>query len=100
VADRRLGGRTLYWKLRFRFGGRLRTIYVGDAAKAARVQAELDEWQAARASRRERARWERAARATLRESKARLRPVLERIGFFFHGDGVRRRRPSTSAVHS
>jgi hypothetical protein len=100
VADRRLGGAVLYWKLRFRFHRRLRSIYLGaDLKKVERVRAELAAWQEARESARERARLESYGRKKLREAKAQLGPALARIGYRFHGDALRRRRLSNGAIH-
>jgi hypothetical protein len=99
IADERFGGAVTYWKLRFRFRGRLRSVYVGsDAAKVERVRAELREWQESRVTRRERARLEQYARETLRQAKARLQPELAKLGYYYHGDTVRKRRRSTVAA--
>jgi hypothetical protein len=100
VADRSRAAAVTYWKLRFRFGGRLRSIYLGsDTVRLERVRAELVARQEAKESRRELARLERYGREKLRESKALLKPVLATAGCHYHGDVVRKRRCSTGSVH-
>ena len=90
-----------YWKLRFRFRGRLRSVYLGsDAARIERVRAELTEWQESRVTGRERARLEQCARETLRQAKARLQAELAKLGYYYHGDTVRKRRHSIVATQS
>jgi hypothetical protein len=91
-AAARRGG-TVYYKLRFRCGGKQRVRCLGtDAALAARVRQELLQRQRRSGLDRELARQSRAARSLLRQLKARLDAYLQQEGFRFHGRAVRQRR--------
>jgi hypothetical protein len=81
------------FKLRFRLAGRQRVVYLGtDAEQAEGVERELAEWQQSRRQSLEFARAHRRVGKFLRAAKARLAPLLEREGYHYHGQAVRRSR--------
>jgi hypothetical protein len=86
-----------YWRLRFRKGGRLRTVYLGrEPRRVDPVKRELSLLQARRTARREQVREVRQGREVLRGAKARLAPILEQYGYHFHGDVIRKLRRSSA----
>lgn len=90
--DRRLGGNS-YWRLRFRFQQRMRTVYLGnDERIVAECRRELIELQAPKQRSRQLARSVRDGKRALRKAKARLEPLLGELGFHYHGDRIRRIR--------
>ncbi len=91
--DRRVVGKQAYWRLRFRFRGRSRTVYLGaDNALVESVRRELAELQTARHALHQLSRDVDHGRQVLRTGKARLKPILAELGFHFHGDTIRKCR--------
>jgi hypothetical protein len=86
------GGRGAgYWRLRFRDHGSLRTIYVGnDSEWVACVRAELLRLQAARRRRLALQRELRLAKQGIRTAKQRLAPLLNQVGYHYHGHTIRK----------
>jgi hypothetical protein len=89
-------GKLQIYKLRFRRGGKQVVRYLGDAEVARQVAAELAILQATRRASRELHQITKTARETLQESKKKLAPHLDRIGYRFHGFAIRRRRTGTN----
>ena len=88
------GRERIYFKLRFRHAGRQVVRYIGkDPALAGQIQAELEELQQVKRLNCKLARLQRRARKTLRDSKARLVPILDGAGFAFHGLAIREQLP-------
>lgn len=84
-------GRGPYFKLRYRFRGHQRVMYLGtDEQLANQVSQELGQMQADRRRDRKLARLTTEARVVLRESKRRLQVELDRHGLTFHGHAIRR----------
>lgn len=91
--DDRGHGHEGYWRLRFRLDGRARTVYLGrDAQLVAAVRQELNELQQERDQTRRIAHIAASAKKTLKDAKQRLEPVLQQLGFHYHGDVVRKKR--------
>jgi hypothetical protein len=91
--DERGHGHDGYWRLRFRFGGRARTIYLGrDAQFVAAVRRELNELQRERNQARRITQVASDAKKMLRAAKRRLEPVLQQLGVHYHGDVMRKNR--------
>jgi hypothetical protein len=85
-------GNVAYFKLRFRRAHQQVVRYVGDAAHAAAIQAELDRLQADRRLERELGRITSTARRMLRAGKRQLEPLLAKENLKFHGLALRRPR--------
>jgi hypothetical protein len=86
---------TSVYKLRFRFTGRQRVIYLGTSAQQAlAVEADLAVLQQGVRARRQLAALHRHAAKRLKKIKSFLQPMLESRGFHFHGLAVRKRRNS------
>ncbi len=83
----------IYYKLRFRCGGRQIVRGLGNCSRhAEEVRRALDVYQhKTRARQQLRQSVARAARL-LRESRRLLNPVLVEVGFYFHGSEIRRRQ--------
>ncbi len=83
----------VYYKLRFRRDGKRVVRYVGnDPATADQLLRELEVLQADRHDKLQDARLCREARIALRETKARLEPLLEAAGHAFRGYEIRTRK--------
>ena len=81
------------FKLRFRMDGKQVVRYIGtDPIRAARIERELEILQCEHRSDRQLQRQLRMARAALRESKRILAPVLQEMGYQYHGYAIRRPR--------
>ena len=93
--DNRRAARSGYWRLRFRFQGRFRTVYLGrDEALVAAVRYELGMLQAPRRAQRKLARAVASAKKRMQRVKSQATPVLMELGIRFHGYTLRRtRRP-------
>ena len=91
VCEERRGRRT-YYKLRFRSGGQQVVRYIGNAERAALVNAELARLQAETQALRELKTITKIASKMLRQTKQALEPLLEAEGFVFHGLAIRRPR--------
>jgi hypothetical protein len=86
-------------KLRFRYGGRQRVVYLGtNARQAFAVEAELALMQRGVRAQRRGAALHRHSATRLREIKTALQPLLEERGFYFHGRAVRKRRTPIAIV--
>jgi hypothetical protein len=87
----------LRFKLRFRRGGRQVVRYVrpGDVET---VRAELSELQAARQLTKELNEATRLAREALRNTKIQLEPLVNELGFRFHGRAIRRPRKQKTSM--
>ncbi len=91
--DQRVGGKQPYWRLRFRFQGRLRTVYLGtDVAVVASVRHELAELQAPRDKQNGLSDQLTDGKRALRQAKERMKPILAEMGFHWHGDTIRKFR--------
>jgi hypothetical protein len=91
--DDRGHGHAGYWRLRFRFDGRMRTIYLGrDVELLDRVREELGLLREPRRIRRQLVDVARQTRQALRAAKQRLAGPLRQIGMRFHGDCIRKCR--------
>ena len=91
--DSRFRNATRYWRLRFRSGGRLRTVGIGyDPGLVQRVQHELRQLQSPRRRRLELAKITRRGARQLRRAKQTLAPVLAQLGLHFHGGAIRKYR--------
>lgn len=91
--DDRGHGHGGYWRLRFRRDGRARAVYLGrDEALVEQVRRELDELQHEHQENRQIAKLTVQGNKALRAAKLRLEPVLQQLGFHYHGDVVRRKR--------
>ncbi len=92
VARQHRRGR-VYFRLRFRVGGRQVTRYLGsDPQVAAQVERALEQWQQARRLDLELGRLAREANRKLRRAKQQLMPEVRTYGLYFHGLSVRRKR--------
>ncbi len=81
------------FKLRFRYRGRQRVVYIGtDAARGDAIQAGLAQWQHRRRNALECSHIVRAAGETLRAIKKQLVGHLAAAGYRFHGREIRMRR--------
>lgn len=91
--DSRLSGKVSYWRLRFRFGGRLRTVYIGGDDKiVTAVREDLLRLRRHKLQRRQLEGEVRSGRRKLREIKRLLAPALAALGLHYHGDALRRSR--------
>lgn len=91
--DDRGHGHAGYWRLRFRHDRRTRTVYLGrDAGLVARVQQELSLLQTPFRLRRQCTLASQEGSQLLRDVKKRLGPLLQEIGFHYHGDTLRKTR--------
>ena len=82
-----------YWRLRFRFAGRTRAVYLGRQLRlVAEVRGELELLRRERRARRELEEITAAGKRTLRAAKRRLEPVLQQLGLHYHGDALRKIR--------
>src|SRR5262245_36155891 len=82
-----------YWRLRFRFNGRTRTVYLGqDERVVKQVEAELEALQYQDRFRRRAERLAKQGRRLLRVAKQRLASVLLELGMHYHGDTIRKMR--------
>ncbi len=91
--DDRGHGHAGYWRLRFRVGDKVRTIYLGrDGNLVECAQTELAALQReVRETRRiTEVTWE--TKMALRIAKKRLEPALGALGFHFHGSAIRKSR--------
>jgi hypothetical protein len=88
---RALRGRNEVFRLCYRVGGKQRSRYV-PATRAAAVAADLARLQEGEKARRALRQLARTARQTLRQRKDLLHGLVEKSGFYFHGNQVRRRR--------
>jgi hypothetical protein len=90
----------VYWRLRFRFLDRSRTVYLGaDETLLATVRRELAVLQTPDRSKRKLAQTVQDAKLVMRRIKARSRPLLAEQGFSFHGKTLRRaRRPPVNST--
>jgi hypothetical protein len=84
-------------KLRFRRSGRQVVRYIRPT-DIDRVRAELSELQAARRLNKELSQLNRLARQVLRDSKTQLQPLINELGFRFHGREIRRPRQLRKSV--
>lgn len=89
-AERR--GERYYFKLRFRRQAAQIVRYLGSAARANAVRAELDVLQAEKRTQRELRALGHELRHRLHAAKATLQPLLASQGFRFHGLAIRRSR--------
>jgi len=93
IATERRGGQQLIHKLRFRFNGRQRVVYLGvNVDRVGRIAEELDVL-------RQSGRFEAGlreltlqARRLLRDMRRRIAPILEEAGYHLHGSSLRKRR--------
>lgn len=86
-----------YWRLRFRWAGRTRTVYVGrDRRRVAEVRAELDRLRERRRRDRRTMALAGEGRAVLRATKRRLEPIVGALGYRFHGSTIRKTRCESS----
>jgi hypothetical protein len=92
--DRR--GDRIYHKLRFRRHGQQRVRYIGGAARAITVQAELKALQHDLRFRRRIAVLARSVPSALRTAREKLQPLAESQGYYFHGHALRKRRNDTN----
>ena len=91
--DDRGHGHAGYWRLRFRFHGRTRTLYLGrDAQLVEQARGELAALQRDRRRTRRIAQVTKETKKILRAAKQRLEPVLKELGFRYHGDVIRKTR--------
>jgi hypothetical protein len=97
VAEERRGD-YVHHKLRFRRAGRQVVRYVGNAAAASAVNAELDQLRVRRRLRRRLCAVDRAGRRRLRDSKTNAAPLLTACGFKFHGRHPRKSRVPVAVV--
>jgi len=95
ISPDRRGDRT-YFKLRFRRNGRQRVRYIGGAARAIAVAAELKALQGDLQLRRRMAVLTRSVTSALRTAREKLQPLAESHGYYFHGHALRRRRNTTN----
>jgi hypothetical protein len=95
---REMRGNRFYYKLRYRLCGKQRVRYIRGAALAGAIRTELAMLQRNVRRRREMAALTRASSQQLSAAKATLVPTLEAMGFFFHGQSIRRRRGSTGGI--
>jgi len=89
-------GQSIVYKLRFR-GGRQMVRYIGDAARAAAVGAELAELQAPTRALQALTKLSKEAARRIRSESQILKPALQASGFKFHGRAIRRPHRLTSA---
>ena len=81
------------YKLRFRFRGSQRVVYLGvDLLLADAVRAELAQWQQPRRAQLCCAQTVREASRNLKRTKNFLVNPLAERGYYFHGNAIRRRR--------
>ena len=91
--DKRGRGLAGYWRLRFRFERRTRTVYLGrDERLVAQVRKELGALQNQLSLRRQCMHVTAEGSRQLRAVKVRLAPVLRQLGFHYHGDTIRKFR--------
>ena len=91
--DTRRGGEQKIVRLRFRMGGRKRTIYVGcESTGIAKIASELAQLQAAHKQVRQLKQVTRRGRIALRAAKAKLVPLLPLVGLHYHGNVLRTAR--------
>lgn len=89
--DQRLVGTRGYCRLRFRFQGRMRTVYLGtDETFIAEVRRELAALQAARNTKWQAARAVEVGRGVRQRVKLQLAPVAAQLGYHFHGAVLRK----------
>jgi hypothetical protein len=85
--------------LRFRFHGRLRTVYVGrDQQRIQEVSAELESLRYRVRFGRQAERLAKAGRRTLRAAKRRVATALQELGYYYHGDAIRKSRVTPKDV--
>ena len=97
VGAEKRGERGPYYRLHFRLHGRQTTRYLGrDPAVAERIRNELAVWQHNCHLARRIARLHQEARRVIRESKARMGPLVLEAGYQFHGFTLRRPRGSSA----
>ena len=91
--DKRGRGQAGYWRLRFRYERRTRTVYLGrDERLVAQVRKELGALQNQLSLRRQCMHVTAEGSRQLRAVKVRLAPVLRQLGFHYHGDTIRKFR--------
>jgi hypothetical protein len=93
VAQEVRGRNRMVYKLRYRFGGRQRVRYLGaDPEFAKAVREELQRIRRAEVMRKNLRSLTREGKRALRQSKLRLLPFVEQLGYAFHGFDLRRRQ--------
>ena len=97
--DDRGHGHDGYWRLRFRLGGRARTVYLGrDPQLVEAVRNELSLLQQQHHQERRIAKVTSEGKKVLRAAKRRLGPVLRQLGYRYHGDAMRKQRGDKNVV--
>ncbi len=89
------GDRT-YHKLRYRRDGRQQVQYIGDAARARAVEAELKVLQHDLRLRRHISELARSVTSALRTAREQLEPLVESHGYYYHGHALRKHRNNTN----
>jgi hypothetical protein len=79
------------YKLRFRVPGGRQVVRYVPALMVESVRIELDKLQSGRRAARELREATRRVRQTRRDGKRQLQPVLDGLGYHFHGTSIRRR---------
>src|SRR5438477_13219185 len=88
-----------YWRLRFRFDHRMRTVYLGrDEDVIKQVKAELQALQYQGRFRRRAEQLAKQGRRLLRDAKQRVSSVLHPRGIHYHGDAIRNMRRANTDV--
>jgi len=97
--DDRGRGHGGYWRLRFRFDGRARAVYLGrDEVLVEHIRRELKELQQEHQENRQIAKLTAQGNKALRAAKRRLEPVLQQLGFHYHGETMRKMRGDKKVV--
>jgi hypothetical protein len=97
--DDRGHGHAGYWRLRFRIGEKVRTVYLGrDADLIERTRTELTALQQELREARRIAKVAAEAKKTLRAAKRKLVPAVGALGFHFHGSSIRKTRSDEHVV--
>jgi hypothetical protein len=93
--DKRGNEQPGYARLRFRAGGKTRTVYLGgDHVFVQQVKAELEVLRRPARARREALQFAKEGRRTLRRIKQQLTNLLPQVGMHLHGDRIRKDRYS------
>jgi hypothetical protein len=80
------------YKLRFRTSGGQQVVRCVPTSLVEPVRIELDSLQSSRRAARELRVATRCLRQVRRDAKQQLQPMLDRLGYYFHGTSIRRRR--------
>jgi hypothetical protein len=91
--DDRGHGHAGYWRIRFRIGERVRTVYLGrDANLVEHVRIELSALQEEQRQTRQLTKVASESKKILRTAKKKLKPLIGSLGFHFHGSAMRKNR--------